>query len=131
MYLTYVPLVHREPPPPQEPPAAAPSGDAADQMVVAGLPSTPNGPEVHIADAAGSAVKVLKVGERLPVGEIVAVDYREIPMPGKPTISSYSRVILRNGASYYAVELGQKLSERRVIQPSDMPPSLRFILEGQ
>ena len=49
------------------------------------------------------------------------VDYRPMPSPANPTILSPSRVILKVGPEYFAVELGQDLTEKRRL-PDDMLP---------
>jgi hypothetical protein len=49
-------------------------------------------------------------------------------MPGNPKLLSYSRVILRNGDSYQAVELGQSLGQRRTLADQDLPPKLEPIV---
>jgi hypothetical protein len=68
--------------------------------------------------------KYYKVGDELAGGKIVCVDYRPMPMPKDPQTLSMSRVIIRIGTDYYAVELGQSLSEKRVLPPAQLPPDL-------
>jgi hypothetical protein len=65
-----------------------------------------------------------KVGDTLAGGKIVRVDVRSLPSPGNPEVPSPSRVILRIASDYYAVELGQALTEKRPLPAADLPPDL-------
>lgn len=82
-------------------------------------------PEVHLRDAAAGQARVVRPGDDLAGVQIVTVDYRAHPRPDKPGLMSYSRVILRQNGTYYAVECGQTLGERRPIEPADLPVDLR------
>ena len=53
------------------------------------------------------------------------IDYREMPFPGRPQVYSGSRLVLQIGKDYWAVELGQNLSERRKLPEGDLPARLR------
>jgi hypothetical protein len=59
------------------------------------------------------------------MGEIAMVDFRPMPRPGKPEEVSDSRMIVRIGKDYWAVELGQRLNERRVLRPAELPEELK------
>lgn len=128
LFLPYVPMpkpagaVAAASAAPSAPPA--PAAPAYEQFIVTGLPAVGDAVEVHVAPAGGEAEKVLHVGDKLPVGSIVMVDYRVLPMPGNPKVLSYSRVILRSGDNYWAVELGQRLGERRTLADQELPPKL-------
>jgi hypothetical protein len=50
------------------------------------------------------------------------VDYRPLPMPGNEALKSFSRVILKVGEEYWAVERGQTLAEKRRLVPEELPP---------
>ena len=132
IFLPYVQLVRVPEPPPQPAVPAAPPeprpqpvGPSHDQLVVTGLPAFGMKREVHVAMPGHDIEKPLKVGDRLPVGQIAMVDYRLLPMPGKPKIMSTGRVILRIGRNYWAVELGQTLGERRILRAKDLPDQLK------
>jgi hypothetical protein len=45
-------------------------------------------------------------------------------MPGKEPLQSYSRVILRIGKDYWAIERGNTLAEKRKLAAADLPAGL-------
>ncbi len=69
--------------------------------------------------------RLYNVGDSLAGGTIVMVDYRAMPKPNQPELLSFSRLILKIGGGYYAVELGGSLAEKHQLQGEDIPPSLR------
>jgi len=99
--------------------------DPLDRMIVSALPSTGKAPEVHVQVPGAEEAKVYKVGERLPIGEIAMIDYRPMPMPNDPDVISKSRVIVRMGKDYRAVELSQPLSRWRALRPAQLPDELK------
>lgn len=76
-------------------------------------------------DVSKKTTRRYKVGETLRDGEIVAVDYRSRPFPGKPELQSHSRVILRVQTTYWAVEGGTTLAEKHQLAVEELPASLR------
>ncbi|MFP4052335.1 MAG: hypothetical protein ACLFV7_00550 [Phycisphaerae bacterium] len=64
-------------------------------------------------------------GDKLAGGEIVMVDIRPLPIPDKPELTSPSRVILKIGNEYWAVELGKPLSTRRRLPEQQLPDELK------
>jgi hypothetical protein len=100
-------------------PAARTGGDR-----IVGLPTYDGIPEIIIANTSSGKISKYKEGDALGGGKVVMVDYRLMPLPHSPDLISESRVILRIGTEYYAVELGQVLTEKRTLAPSDWPPSL-------
>ncbi len=133
VFLPYVRLVRRvvppptpqaSPPPPQ-PEAPSPQRSWYDDLQVVGLPAHSGIPEIHLASPGQDIKTVRKVGDRLPIGQIVMVDYRPMPMPGDPKKESQSRVILKLGKNYWAVEAGQPLHQRRVLRPDELPDELK------
>jgi len=80
--------------------------------------------DVGVAGPTGQT-KLYHPGDELAGGEIIMVDVRAMPMPGKPKIDSPSRVIIKTGKEYWAVELGQQLSQKRRLSGDELPPSLR------
>lgn len=133
LFQPYVPPVpqvaRRETPTPQErPPREARSPrqrSSFDSLVVTGLPSRGDEAEVHLTMPGQDAERVFKVGETLPVGRIVMVDYRVLPHPDDPKLLSTSRLILRIGQDYWRVELGQQIQQRRVLRSTELPEELK------
>jgi hypothetical protein len=93
-----------------------------DRLV--GLPTWDGRPEIMVADGSGGTVISYHAGDELAGGKIVTVDYRPMPMPGHPEILSGSRVVIRIASEYYAVELGQGLTEKRPLANTELPPGL-------
>jgi hypothetical protein len=52
------------------------------------------------------------------------VDYRPLPMPGNDGLKSFSRVILKIGTEYWAIERGQTLADKRRLIPDQLPETL-------
>jgi len=133
VFLPYVPAPAPPPPGPPPPPQESPPPQQTpppqppwyDRLVVTGLPSCNGTAEVHVAMPDGDAREPLKVGDRLGGGRITMIDYRVLPMPGNPKELSESRVILKIGRDYWAVELGQRLGQRRILKPAELPAALR------
>jgi hypothetical protein len=79
-------------------------------------------PEVHIRDTANNKTLRYRPGEKLKDGaEIVAVDYRSLPSKRNPLLKSDSRVILKIGADYWAVERGETLADKRKLEQGQWP----------
>ena len=96
-----------------------------DSLTVVSLSDWRGSPEVHVCDAASQRVFRLKKGDALAGGEIVMIDYRALPLPGSPGILSYSRVILKIGDAFWAVEHGQSLATKYQLAPDRVPSDLR------
>ena len=108
-------------------PAPAPSTDWGKYKVV---DLSQWGPEKDIRientqKRAQQRFRLYNVGDSLAGGTIVMVDYRTMPKPSQPELLSYSRLILKIGGDYYAVELGRSLAEKHRLKGKDIPPSLR------
>ena len=80
--------------------------------------------EVHLCNLANMSLARFKPGDEFLGGQIVAVDYRALPLPGKPELQSYSRVIVRIGSEYWAVEQGQTLADKYRMSAEQLPPGL-------
>jgi hypothetical protein len=116
----------------QPPPTAVASGNsggsrpetrpAGDRVV--GLPTWDGTAEVVVVNTGSGKITTYKRGDELAGGKIVLVDYRPLPMPKNPELLSSSRVVIRIGSEYYAVELGQVLTEKRPLAPAEWPPGL-------
>ena len=113
------------PRPPAEAPATAVQASPLDALRVVSLSNWGGAPEVHVCETNSMKISRFKTGDTLAGGQIVMVDYRALPMPGKPGFVSDSRVILRLGTNYWAVERGQSLSTRHPLAPEQLPPELR------
>jgi hypothetical protein len=114
-----------QPPPPPPPPRPAPV-QPVDQLVLTGLPRAGAVQEVHVSNPGGHVQKVHKIGDNMGgVGDIVMVDYRPMPMPNEPKKISASRMILKIGQSFWAVELGQQIGQRRVLGQEVLPEELK------
>ena len=134
LFLPYVPRVARVTPQPEDPPRGDPprvnpkppkTANQYDRLQVVGLPSRGGEAEVHLAKDGRDIDEPLKVGDELPIGQIAMVDYRVMPMPDDPDVLSTGRVILKTGAEYWAVELGQTLGQRRILRASELPEELK------
>jgi hypothetical protein len=80
-------------------------------------------PEVFVFDATAQKTLRFKPGDTWGGGVIAMVDYRMMPHPTKQR-SSESRVILRIGAEYWAIELGQTLAEKYKLSAAQLPEQL-------
>ena len=107
------------------PPLPPPPEDPEQRLRVVGLPCWNGQHLIHVQDARTRTVHKYKVGQRLPRGQIVMVDYRPMRMPGSPPVVSPSRVILEVGGDYWAIELGQTLGDRRRLRGGELPESLK------
>jgi hypothetical protein len=66
------------------------------------------------------------VGQSVLDLKIALVDYRPLPSQDQPEILSPSRLILQSGqGDYWAVELGQSLSQKRRLNNDDLPLELQ------
>jgi hypothetical protein len=118
------PYIKATPPPVKsgEPsaPSSAPAGPEA--LKVVSLSEWEGQPEVHILDAAQNKTMRYRPGDKLKDNsEVVAVDYRALPSPRNPLLLSHSRVILKIGEEFWAVERGQSLAEKRKLEPQEWP----------
>jgi len=129
----FVPYIKRvappKPPQPQPqvrpiPPQPAPS-TPEDRFRVVGLPGWGEKQDVFVKDTSSGQVRRYKIGDTLANGKIVMVDYRAMRKPDKPRFLSPSRVIVKIGRDYWAVELGSSLRQKRRLKRYQLPPELR------
>jgi hypothetical protein len=114
----------KAPPPAATPGKAAPSSAPAgpEALRVVSLSEWEGQPEVHIRDINENKTLRYRPGDKLKDNsEVVAVDYRPMPSPRNPLLVSHSRVILRIGDEFWAVERGQSLAEKRKLEASQWP----------
>jgi len=103
---------------PGSPSSTVPAGP--EGLRVVSLSEWEGRPEVHLRDALRTLR--FKPGDKLEDGsEIVAVDYRPMPLPRNPLLLSHSRVILKLGADFWAVERGETLAEKRKLDQTQWP----------
>ncbi len=114
-----------------DPASQAPSTDSnakpairTEQLKVVSLTLWGGVPEVHICDLNTMKITRYQLGDELAGGRIVMIDYRSLPMPGKPELFSNSRLILKIGTDYWAVEEGQLLGGKYQLPPETLPPDL-------
>lgn len=137
LFLPYIPRVAvRQPPQPQPRPQPQPQTpprpvNQYDRLRVVGLPAFGTIREVHLARDGRDIDEPLLVGAKLPIGEIAMIDYRVMPMPDDPKDISTGRVILKLGLEYWAVELGQTLSQRRILRADELPDQLKANTEDK
>lgn len=116
----YIKATPPAPAPGKAAPSSAPAGPAALQVV--SLSQWDGQPEVHIRDLNENKTVRYRPGDKLKDNsEIVAVDYRPMPSPRNPLLVSHSRVILRIGDEFWAVERGQSLAEKRKLETGQWP----------
>ena len=113
-------------PPPPAPKADKPEETKAppgpESLRVVSLSEWDGVSEVHIRDMAKEKTLRFTPGDTIKdYGEIVAVDYRPLPLPRAPELMSHSRIILKIGDEFWAVERGQTLAEKRKLEPGQWP----------
>jgi hypothetical protein len=117
--------------PPQEPgrgpspqPSGPPSKPGLDNYRIVSLSEWQGQPEVHVRDMASQKVTRYKAGDELAGHIIVAVDYRPMPTHRNGMLQSFSRVILKTGSDFWAVEGGQTLAEKFPVTHDNLPPGI-------
>jgi len=112
---------------PDRPRPVTPSVDPASRpetLKIVSLSQWRGDSEVHVCDLTNMKVTSYKTGETLAGGEILGVDYRTMPLAGSAGLVSDSRVILKSGTNYWAVEQGQTLATRYQLAPEQLPAEL-------
>lgn len=118
------PYIKLPPPPAPGQPGASPSSapPGPESFKVVSLSEWEGQPEVHIRDQVSNKTLRYRPGDKLKDNsQIVAVDYRPLPMPSKAGLLSHSRVILKIGDDLWAVERGQTLAEKRKLEQGEWP----------
>ncbi len=103
-------------------------GDQAprpEMLKVVSLSEWGGAPEVHICDLGSMKITIFKPGDTLAGGEVIAIDYRPMPLGGKGEVLANSRVILKIAADYWAVDEGQTLATKYQLKPEQLPSELR------
>jgi hypothetical protein len=81
-------------------------------------------PEVHVRDLVNQRTLRFKVGDALAGGTIVMIDYRTMPKSGNELLQAFSRVIVRIGDEYWAIETGKTLGQKYRLVPDQLPAAL-------
>ena len=106
------------------PSSESPSSGGPGALKVVSLSEWMGQPEVHVRDLTNQKTFHYKLGDPLADGTIAMVDYRPLPMPGNESLKSFSRVIIKIGSEYWAVERGQTLADKRRLSLEQLPESL-------
>jgi hypothetical protein len=129
------PYIKRPAPPPK--PANAPGNPGGTPPPI---PAGPEGykivslsewegqPEVHVLDTSAQKTKRYKPGDQLAGGTIVCVDYRELPMPNSFALSE-SRVILKVGNEFWAIERGKTLADKHKLETEQLPREVANLMK--
>ncbi len=112
-----------DPPPQRNDPRPPPPRPAPIKLV--GLPTWQGKPTAVVRNTESGETTRYELGADLLGGEIVAIDYRPMAHPSNPLLQSFSRVIVRTRTSFYAVEVGQYLSEKRRLRTDQLPLDVR------
>src|SRR5439155_25314723 len=102
-------------------PGAAPGPES---LRVVSLSEWKGEPEVHVRDLANAKTLRFKPGDTLAGGTVVMIDYRPLVIPGNEILKSFSRVILKIGSEYWAVERGKTLADKHRLTPEQLPAEL-------
>ena len=100
------------------------SGPGPENFRIVSLSEWMGQPEVHVRDLAGRKTIRFQPGDSLAGGSLVCVDYRPLPLPGKEFLLSDSRVIVRIGAEFWAIERGQTFAQKHRLEPNQLPAEL-------
>jgi hypothetical protein len=118
------PYIKRPPTAPTTPSPGSPSNarpPGPESLKVVSLSEWEGQPEVHIRDLAQNKTIRYKPGDKLGEGQIVAVDYRQLPSSRSPILLSDSRVILKIGNDFWAIERGQTLADKHRLEKDEWP----------
>ena len=114
---------------PSQEPASQPSKPAENSwggLKIVSLSQWAGKSEAHILDQGGQQSKVYHVGDSLADGVIAAIDYRPLAKPGGNGLLSFSRIILKSGENYWAIEGGQSVGNRYQMTLEQLPPELQI-----
>lgn len=127
IFRPYVPrpaAIARDNPPQPGPGTPANPDDPNARYKIVSLSSVDSKPDIGVLDLNSRQTTYLHPGDALLGGRIVMVDYRQLPLPDKPSLLSGSRVIVEVERELYAVELGQTLASRYRVPADRVPPGL-------
>jgi hypothetical protein len=116
-------------------PAPAPGQPGAIPATTPGAPAGPESfrivslsdwqghPEVHVRDLVNQKTLRFKAGDAMAGGTIAMIDYRPMPKAGNELLQAFSRVIIRVGEEFWAIETGKTLAQKYRL-PSDQLPDV-------
>lgn len=105
-------------------PASPPQPAGPEGLRIVSLSDWMGQPEVHVRDTRRDKTLRYRPGDILAGGTIEMVDYRPLPMPDRPTLKSFSRVIVKIQSDYWAIEHGSTLMEKYKLLPTQLPEVL-------
>jgi hypothetical protein len=127
------PFIPTPPAAPQSTPGASPSAPTAptapsppgpETFRVVSLSQWQGQSEIHVRDTTRETTSRYKPGDALADGQIVMVDYRPLPKPGREWLLSSSRIILKSGTNYFAIEEGTTLADKYPMPTDQLPERL-------
>jgi hypothetical protein len=80
-------------------------------------------PEIHVLDTNAQKTKRYVPGQELAGGTVVCIDYRELAVTGNFALSE-SRVILKIGSEYWAIERGKTLADKYKMSADQLPQQI-------
>lgn len=120
----------KRPPPPGSTPAthgSSPGGTTPpgpESFRIVSLSEWGGQSEIHVRDLVNQKTLRYVPGDSLAGGVIALVDDRTLPRAGDPTLKSFSRVIIKIGQEYWALELGKTLADKYRLAPEQLPEAL-------
>lgn len=107
------------------PPGTAPgTPPGPESFRIVSLSEWQGEPEVHVRDLINQRTLRFKPGDALAGGTVVMIDYRTMPKAGNELLQAFSRVIIRIGEEYWAIETGKTLAQKYRLPPDQLPDSL-------
>jgi hypothetical protein len=129
------PYIKRPPPPPK--PATSPGNNGGTPPPIAPGPESykivslsewEGQPEVAVLEPMAQKTRRYRVGDSLAGGTIICIDYREMPMPDSFALSE-SRVILKIGNEFWAIERGKTLADKHKLEPQQLPREVAKLVQ--
>jgi hypothetical protein len=106
-------------------PATTPGGaPGPESFRIVSLSDWQGYPEVHVRDLVNQKTLRFKAGDALAGGTIAMIDYRSMPKAGNELLQAFSRVIIRIGEEYWAIETGKTLAQKYRLPPDQLPDAL-------
>lgn len=124
-YVPRPPVAKVEPtrtPEPDPTPRISESQDS--RLRVTGLPTLFGKDYVYVLNTGNNETRTYKPGDQWGDAKVVMVDCRPMPRRGNPRDLSDSRVLLKIGQDYWAVEIGDTLADKHRMTSADLPPQL-------
>ncbi len=120
---TPTPPVRTTPPP--TPPPQNTTTTVKPTFQLCALLRSPKGYDIWVKNSQEPSARLFLIGDQLAGGEIVMVEFKDRPDPRNPDRIRPSRVIIRAGDAYWAVDYQSRLDEKYRIVPERLPAALR------